>query len=857
MKPEKIYVVFKTHVDLGFTDLPSGVVRQYKEKMMDDVLNVCEATASNPPGHRYVWTLPAWMLIQCLDEQDPQRRERLEKLVRDGQLCWHGLPFTTHTEFCGVEEYLRGLYMSESLNRKYGKEVISAKMTDVPGHTWMLPSLLRQAGIQFLHLGVNSCSAPVRLPRLFWWEGPDGSRVLTWYSAGEYGTSLLPPEDWKYPVWLALMQTHDNIGPQSSEIVRELLDEVAAKYPDAEVHLGTMDDFARDFIARGYDDIPVIRKDLSDTWIHGVGTYPEEVSRVRQLRYDLAAAESLHAVRAENGAASANEAADAQAAVNKGYEQTLLFGEHTWGIDVKSNLLPGRHGGRTFWAADLAKDRARFPETYAKAERSWEEQRDYVRGASRQAAEAMAAPAAGGPVTVYNPLPRAREASTVRLGEAWKNGWLVDEAKNERYRVSGNGEAVIGSIGPLESRLFRWEADPDAEEAEQPFVACAGSEAVIENQAIRIRVEAGTGRIASLFDKRANKEWAAGDGAFGTYRYDVFGKSEIMKFVKDYAYDLSDWYVNDFFKPGYPRIPSRTFPSAARLVEERKAGGLQQIRISYGTDPDSRGEFGNAESAELTITLGDREGVDFELKLKGKKETAFAEAGFFVLPLRADRPQYRLQKMGAVVDPLSDIERGANFRLHCLDQWIDVQEDGGAGLAVFALDAPLCSLGEPGVYKYDAEYRPQSPTLYFNLFNNQWGTNFPQWIGGDFTYRFRLLPHAGNWKQARLEATVEELRHPLRATAGEAGQAAILAEPLEDVRWLAVKRAENGEEATIIRWMNVTDEARETKLVFLREYRRIVRCTGVEREVEALAADSRSVTLAVRPFEIVTLKLCR
>ena len=28
--------------------------------------------------------------------------------------------------------------------------------------------------------------------------------------------------------------------------------------------------------------------------------------------------------------------------------------------------------------------------------------------------------------------------------------------------------------------------------------------------------------------------------------------------------------------------------------------------------------------------------------------------------------------------------------------------------------------------------------LYFNLFNNMWGTNFPQWIEGTFTYRFVL-----------------------------------------------------------------------------------------------------------------------
>ena len=38
MKPEKIHVEFKTHVDPGFTDLPSGVVRQYEKRMAEDVV---------------------------------------------------------------------------------------------------------------------------------------------------------------------------------------------------------------------------------------------------------------------------------------------------------------------------------------------------------------------------------------------------------------------------------------------------------------------------------------------------------------------------------------------------------------------------------------------------------------------------------------------------------------------------------------------------------------------------------------------------------------------------------------------------------------------------------------------------
>lgn len=855
MKPDKIYVVFKTHVDLGFTDLPSNVVRQYKTRMMDDVLTVCEATAHHPPGHRYVWTLPAWMLMQCLDEADPDRKARLEKLVREGQLCWHGLPFTTHTEFCGVEEFLRGLYWNEELCRKYGRQVISAKMTDVPGHTWMLPSLLRQAGIRFLHLGVNACSSPVELPRLFWWEGPDGSRVLTWYSAGEYGTSLLPPDDWPYPVWLALMQTHDNIGPQSSGIVRQLLDDVAAKYPDTEVWIGTMDDFATDFLARGYEDIPVVRKDLADTWIHGIGTYPAEVARVRQLRYDLASAEAAGALLRGNDPAL-------RSAVREGYEHTLLFGEHTWGIDIKSNLLPGRPNGRAFWSRDVMRDREAFPETYAKTETSWEEQRAYVRHAESCAANALpvSVPEAGGTVAVVNTLPRERRSAPVRLPVA-ETGWLRDPKTGERIRVRAGGEGVLERIGPLEARRYIWEPDASgAGEDEVPFAACT-EDAVLENEAILCQVSAATGHIVRLYDKRLGKEWAA-DGHFGAYRYELYGKPDILHFVKKYAYDLTDWYVNDFGKPGYPRIPHAQFGTSVESVEYRRTDGRQEVRIRFRTPPESREEFGNAGAVTMTVSLDDRgDGLDVELRCADKKPTAFAEAGFFVMPLSARRPRYRLQKMGAVIDPLADIARGANHRLHCVDQWIGV-EDEEAGLAVFPLDTPLCSLGEPGIYQYDSEYRPERPVLFFNLFNNQWGTNFPQWIGGEFRFRFRIVPYRGDWKRARLEDRAEELRHPLRACAVSetdvgADSGPFLTNALEGVRWLALKPAEDGT-ATICRFMNATDEHREIALSFRRPFNAVFRCSGVERVVdtEPLPLRDGTITLHVRPFEMVTLKLC-
>ena len=109
-----------------------------------------------------------------------------------------------------------------------------AKMTDVPCHSWIMPTLLRNAGVDFLHLGCNAASSSPQVPRLFWWEGPDGSRLLTMYTAEGYGTGLVPPADWPYQTWLALIHTGDNHGPPTPEEVKSLLDEAAKKAPGRE-----------------------------------------------------------------------------------------------------------------------------------------------------------------------------------------------------------------------------------------------------------------------------------------------------------------------------------------------------------------------------------------------------------------------------------------------------------------------------------------------------------------------------------------------------------------------------------------------------------------------------------------------
>ena len=184
-----------------------------------------------------------WPLQSILQNASEDKRRELEALIERGQIAWHALAFTTHTDFCSAEEYIESLRFGRELSQQYNKPYpISAKMTDVPGHTIMLPAILSGAGVKFLHLGCNEFAKPPRVPFLFHWEALSGERVLTMYNEDGYGTALLPPEDWPFPVWMALMHTHDNCGPQSVEVIAKLDRKIQARYPMRK-WCGTMDDF--------------------------------------------------------------------------------------------------------------------------------------------------------------------------------------------------------------------------------------------------------------------------------------------------------------------------------------------------------------------------------------------------------------------------------------------------------------------------------------------------------------------------------------------------------------------------------------------------------------------------------------
>jgi hypothetical protein len=871
----RIFVVFKTHFDLGFTGLVSEVIESYVQQMIPRALDACRRTASLGAGHAFTWTLPGWPLTQALQKLagTPVGAE-LEKMTAAGRIAWHALPFTTHTELFGLEDFIRGLYVGRALRERFGRAPIAAKMTDVPGHTWILPTVLAAAGVRFLHLGCNACSTPPDVPFLFRWEGPDGSRVVTMYSPGGYGTGLFPPQGWTLPVWLALQHTSDNAGPQQADAVQEILRTVAERSPETEVVVGTLDDFAR-ALEELDPDLPVVRSDLADSWIHGIGSMPAEVGRLRAVRNRLVSVESMLSLRGLLGAAPAAE--DIRTRIAAAYESILVFGEHTWGMDTKLALNPPEFGGRVY-------DKASFEAVlrsglYDRIRKSWDDKSSLVGEAEGhvQAAEGEIPPA-----TTSGTL----EVSNHHLWE-W-NGWTKIGSSEGEVIVTRGSDASpmplrrrhglvwvnLRGLPPLSLTRLNVGAAPAPAPAprrapharrEKASAKAFQRRMVLDNGMIRVDVDRTGGGITGIIDARSGRNWVdATKGPFGAYRYDVFSRREITAYLKSYAYDLEPWFLDDFGKPGYSQGEHRTFTGVLADSVAEQGEGWAEARLTWRQDTESVRGFGNAADVVQAISLSDDSPwVDMTFTIRVKDPCPLLEAGHAVFPFAARRPRYALNKTGSVIDPATGIARNANRLLFCCERWVDV-EDSGGGMLVVPLDSPLFSIGSPAIERFEGESRPGLPVLFFNLFNTQWGTNFPQWISGPLEYRFRFIPHEGTWRSAKAwELAAAAVQPPAcRSAAGNADSVSLLKGPVRGLETVTLKPCED-DGGWILRMRDPTGRGGRRRLDFRlpddsRQFR-VMRCSLLEDEQEQLptarAADSLRLEISVRPFEIVTLKL--
>jgi len=166
----------------------------------------------------------------------------------------------------------------------------------------------------------------------------------------------------------------------------------------------------------------------------------------------------------------------------------------------------------------------------------------------------------------------------------------------------------------------------------------------------------------------------------------------------------------------------------------------------------------------LKYTLYDSQPYcDVEWSVADKTPNPIPEGGWLCLPFAIAEPQFKLARLGSIIDPAKDIIDGGNRDLLCLNSGMTITGHDGFGVGLCPLDSPLVSLGEPGLWKFSLHNTPKRARIFINLYNNEWDTNFPLWQDGSWNSRVRIWVVRGGDLEKNLITPSWEARSPLIA----------------------------------------------------------------------------------------------
>lgn len=677
---KKVIVVSKTHLDLGFTDFAESIRQKYIREFIPSAIELAEKVNSGS-SKKFIWTTGSWILKEALENSDEKDKIRLKEAIARGDIVPHALPFTTHTELFDRDTYDFGLTIVDEIDKIRGRKTVSAKMTDVPGHTKAIVPLLAEHGVKLLHIGVNGASAVPEVPECFLWRC-GGAEVVVIYS-GSYGGPF--KSEFADEV-LYLDHTLDNHGAPSAEKLRQRLSQIEKEYPGYEVSAGTLDDFA-EIMWQVKDKLPVLENEIGDSWLHGSAADPYKSASLRtlmRLKREWLADGSM-----EKGSAEYRNFSDA----------LLCIGEHTCGMDSKIYFADYENYLKKDFQRAREKDNVTikhifrdFPHNFLTAvsrafggyksgsyktiEASWNEQRQYISKAVEALSEEHRAQAEEALSELRPKKPLELDGTVPYSGKIALAGY--------EFELSGSGG--IGRLSYNGSDIIR--------ESGEPFIE------------YRSYTKADYDFWFSHYARNMDKN--------GGWAYPDFGRP-LLKYA-DGKYPAGRFYYN------------------MTEAKVRNDGDCVKISVSLKCDKRLCSELGAPRDIQIVYTLSGQ-GLKFSVLWFGKDASRLTEAIF--LHLHPCTSALKLIKMGSEIDYTETVSMGGR-NLHAAEKCIFTA--GDKAYSAESLCAPLISPGKGKILEYDNKNESVEDGVSFVLCNNAWGTNFPLWYEENARFDFNISP---------------------------------------------------------------------------------------------------------------------
>lgn len=357
----EIYLVHSSHHDLGYTDLPDRVLEEHKNHLKK-VVQYCKATEDWPEDSKFHYVIEqGWSVAYFMEHlKDLDLKEKFIHYVQNGQIEITALFGNQNIDLSSPEEINRLIYPSFKLQKEYGFDIKTAETNDMPGINWGIVSVLRAAGIRYLYAGIQdyfnwgqSVPAPWDEAQVmnrnaagaFYWQGPDGKKVLFWYGGGsidnvwlwEHGQAeqeiaqyLAKHEKHDYPFRMLLTRVLGGYRDNSLPDIRhsELVKEWNKKWDYPRIKFTNSKTFFEEFEQQHGASLRTIRGDFNPTDYNiGAICTPRETGINRMNQNDLVEAETFSTL-----AASLTDWPYPREQIDESYEHLQLYNEHCWGL---------------------------------------------------------------------------------------------------------------------------------------------------------------------------------------------------------------------------------------------------------------------------------------------------------------------------------------------------------------------------------------------------------------------------------------------------------------------------------------------------------------------------------------------
>ncbi len=740
---------------------------------------------------QYTYTQSAAAYNEWMADKYPDLNADIARRIKEGR--WEvvgGMWVEPDLNMPDGESLVRQLLVGKRWYKQhYGVDVRIGWNPDSFGYTWQLPQIYKKSGVDYFVTQKMTWNDTNQLPfKLFWWESPDGSKVLT-YFPHDYGNNDLNPvrlsenmvEARQRATGLTDMMDLYGIGDHGGGPTRAVLDQgVHWSTPSNPQHVVPKMQFG---IAQTYFN--VVEKQIapgSKTWNYqsiaqGYMPPPAVPGKVSIPTWDTELYLEFHrgvfttqANHKRSMRKSSEEVLNSEKWASLAWLDGNRYPADELTEDWKKVLFNQFHdlaagSGIGIIYKDAQKD-------YAVVRWSTNEISSKSLDTLAERIDTQVKQPNSVPVVVFNPLGWKRSGIVrikLQLPDASPAGIHVEDATTGKFEGSellafdkqtGVAEARIFArdIPAMGYKVYRVSAE---HEGAPVFLATQSHETpeslVIENANLRVTVDRKTGCITSLFDKRSNFESLA-PGSCGNQ----------LQFFKDNPKDYDAWNID----PGTLDVPPMVIDNADSVDFYRAQSPHPEIRIT-------RHWQSSKFVQSLDLDPGSAQ-LDVDNDIDWHESHILLKVAF---PLAASGPfaTYEIP-YGAIQRPTTrnNSWEKAQFEVPA-QRWADLG-DGQHGL----------SLINESKFGYDAVGNLLRLTL---LRSPKWPD--PDADMGHHHFHYAVYPHAGTWKDALTVRHGWEYNYPLTALVTTAHPGSLPAEHSfaaadpDNVVLTAVKKAED------------------------------------------------------------------